>query len=89
MIAVLAAAPAACRSSQALDMTDEGIKARIQANLEADKELDLRYVTLNVHDKIATISGMVPTWNDTMRVRRIVEGTKGVDQALINLVTQD
>lgn len=89
LLAGLLAAAAACRTSQPLDMTDEGIKTRIMANLEAQRDLDLRYVTVNVHVRIATVSGLVPTYQDQFKIRQIVESTKGVDQAVINLVTQE
>lgn len=89
LVVTLAAAGAACSTSQPLDMTDPGIEARIRANLEADRQLDLRYVTISVHSRTATVSGMVPTWSDTLTIRRIVESTKGVEQAMINLITQE
>ena len=80
---------AACRSGQPLDMTDAGIKARIEANLQAQRDIDLRYVTLDVHSKIATVSGLVSTWKEKKRITIIVESTAGVDQVLINLAVQE
>ncbi len=74
---------------QALDMTDAGVKARIEANLQAQPDLDLRYVSLDVHSGIATVSGMVANWDDEKLVERIVKRTKGVQQAVINLVPKE
>lgn len=88
-LAWLAAGLSACRTAQPLDMSDSGIKARIEANLEARRDLDLRYVTLDVTARVATVSGIVNTWNERRTIERIVESTKGVDSALINLVTRE
>ncbi len=85
----LSAALGACRTMQPLDMSDSGIKARIEANLAAQRDLDLRYVTLDVHSRVATVSGLVNSWDEQRLVSRIVQSTKGVDQAVINLVTRE
>jgi len=74
---------------QALDMTDPGVKARIEAGLKAQPDLDLRYVTLDVHQGVVTVSGMVVNWDDEKLIERVVKRTRGVDQAIFNLVTQE
>lgn len=89
LVACLAAGLFACRTAQPLDMSDSGIKARIEANLAAQRDLDLRYVTLDVHSGVATVSGLVNSWNEQRTVSRIVQSTRGVDQAVINLVTRE
>lgn len=89
LLAAAACLSVACATTQPLDNSDSGIKARVEANLEAHRDLDLRYVTLDVHSRVVTVSGLVNSWNDQRTITRIVESTKGIDQAIINLVTRE
>ena len=38
---------------------------------------------------VATVSGLVNSWNEQRIVSQVVQATKGVDQAVINLVTRE
>lgn len=71
------------------DLSDPGIKARIETEFQAQPDLDLRYVTLDVHDRVVTVSGLINSFADKQTVYRIVQRTKGVEQVIINLVTQE
>lgn len=85
-----AAAAVACRGAvQPVDTSDPGIKARIEAALRGRKDLDLRYVVLDVVDGAVTVSGMMPTMSQIREVDRLVKRTKGVEAALINLVVNE
>lgn len=87
---LVVSAVCACRgTTQAIDLSDPGIKARIEASLRGRQDLDLRYVVLDVVDGVATVSGMMPTMTQIREVGRVVKRTKGVDSALINLVVNE
>lgn len=71
------------------ELSDPGIKARLEAQLQAEPGLDLRYVTVDVHARVATVSGLVRSWNEKRTVERIARRLQGVEQAVINLVIQE
>lgn len=71
------------------ELSDPGIKARLEDQLHADSHLDLRYVTLDVHQRIVTISGIVPSWDNRYEIERVAKRLEGVDQVLVNLVVQE
>lgn len=80
----------ACRGEvQPVDVSDAGIKARIEAQLRGRKDLDVRYVTVDVVDGAVTVSGMVPTRTQLREIDHLVKRTKGVEAALINLVLDE
>jgi osmotically-inducible protein OsmY len=63
--------------------------ARIEAELRGRKDLDIRYVTVDVVDGAVTVSGMVPTRSQIREIDHLVKRTKGVEAALINLVLNE
>ena len=71
------------------DLSDDGIRARIDARLAEHEEIDLRYVTINVHARIVTVSGMVTHHDERRLIQVIVSETPGVTQTVINLVVPD
>ena len=71
------------------DKSDPGIRARVEANLAAHRELDLRYVTLDVHSGVITLSGLVHSWDEKQAVEHIVNATGGFQQAVFNLAIQE
>ena len=81
----------ACRSLQLseAELSDPGIQARLDERLKADRSLDLRYVTTEVHDKVVTISGTVPSWENKRDIERTARRLEGVDQVLCNLVINE
>lgn len=88
--AALLLAALGCRGEvQPLDTSDPGIKARVEAAMRGRKDLDLRYVTVDVVDGAVTVSGMVPTMTQIREIDRLVKRTKGVEAALINLVVNE
>lgn len=71
------------------DMSDPAIKARIEAVLHGRKDLDLRYVTIDVNTRVATLSGIVPSGEQLLIIRRLASKIRGVNQILNNLVIQE
>lgn len=68
------------------ELSDPGIKARVEERLKADRSLDLRYVSFAVHDAVVTFSGTVPSWENKRDIERIARRIEGVDQVLCNLI---
>jgi osmotically-inducible protein OsmY len=68
------------------ERSDQGITARLQERMKAERGLDLRYVTLDVHDRVVTLSGTVPSWENSRDLERVARRTRGVDQVMNNLV---
>ena len=80
-----------CRGPQltTAELSDPGIKSRLEAEFHAHTELDTKYVTVDVHNKVVTISGVVNTWNERRALERIVYTLKGPEQVLINVAIRD
>ncbi len=94
LLLVLAAAltigSTACRTvNQEEDLSDAATKARIEVLLRGRRDLDLKYVTVDVNAGAATVSGIVPNGDQLRVVRRLVAGVRGVDQVLNNLIIQE
>jgi osmotically-inducible protein OsmY len=90
-LAALALGAAGCFPHQLseAELSDPGIKARLEDRLQAQPNLHLRYVTLDVHQRAVTISGIVPTYEERYEIERIAKRLPGVDQVLVNLVVQE
>ena len=71
------------------DTSDPGIKARIEAQLRAQKGLDLRYVIVDVYSRVVTVSGQVLNYEDKSTITRIVNSVPGPEQVMINLIVHD
>lgn len=84
----LASGCVSTRLSEA-ELSDPGIQARLDERLKADRSLDLRYVTTEVHDRIVTISGAVPSWENKRDLERLARRLEGVDQVLCNVIIQE
>lgn len=78
-----------CAATQQAELTDPEIKASIETALKSEPDLDLKYVTIDVHQKAVTVSGLVNDYNDRSRLNRIVRGVPGVDQVILNVVVGD
>jgi osmotically-inducible protein OsmY len=82
VLAVFTASLAACFS-------DTGIRSRVERALAAHRELDLRAVTLDVHSRIVTLSGTVPTISDKRTIEQVVGAIPGIEQFVANLVVPE
>lgn len=71
------------------DLSDPGIKARLESELRQQKDLDLRYVNIDVNNKTVNVSGIVNSWDQKLKIERIVRGLTGVEQSLVNVVVQE
>jgi osmotically-inducible protein OsmY len=89
-LAALILGSSACRSfKNDEDLSDQATKARIEALLRGRRDLDLKYVTVDVNAGAATLSGLVPNGEQVRIIRRLAAGVRGVDQVLNNLIIQE
>ena len=90
LLAAVLFSSSACRSfKQEVDLSDQAVKVRIQSLLRGRRDLDLKYVTVDVNTGVATISGIVPNSDQARVIRRLAAGVQGVEQVLNNLVVQE
>jgi osmotically-inducible protein OsmY len=90
LILLLTLASAACtRSVQPEDDSDPAVKARVELALRGRKDVDIRYISLDVVNGLVTISGVVPAPEQIRLIQRIVQRTPGVDQVMNNVVVQE
>lgn len=90
LVAALTVGSSACRTFVGdEDLSDPAVKARLESLLRGRRDLDLKYVTLDVNAGVATISGIVPTGEQVRVIRRLAAGVRGVDQVMNNLVIQE
>jgi osmotically-inducible protein OsmY len=80
---------AGCATTGQGEITDPEIKASIETALKSVPDLDLKYVTIDVHQRAVTLSGLVNDYNDRTRLHRLVREVPGVDQVIINVVIAD
>jgi osmotically-inducible protein OsmY len=71
------------------EMTDPGIKTRLEQSLRSHRELDLSKLTIDVHSRIVTITGIVASWHDKRTVEKAVAQTAGIEQSMINIVVPE
>jgi osmotically-inducible protein OsmY len=71
------------------DLSDHAVKARIETLLRGRRDLDLKYVTVDVNAGAATISGIVPNGDQLRVIRRLVARVRGVEHVLNNLIIQE
>lgn len=88
--AALALGASACRgTAQEVDYSDPATKARLEARLRGRQDLDLKYVTVDVNNGTATLSGIVPNGEQLRIIRRLAARVQGVEHVLNNLVIQE
>jgi osmotically-inducible protein OsmY len=87
---LLALAGAACtRSVQPEDDSDPAIKARVEIALRGRKDVEIRFITLDVVNGLVTVSGVVPAPEQIRLIQRIVQRVPGVEQVMNNVVAQE
>ena len=92
VLALLVALPtaSACRTKMtAAELADPAITARVKAVLDGHPELDIRYLALNTHMRIVTLSGMVESRDTKQRITDLVRRVAGVRQVVVNLAIQE
>ncbi|MFI5360538.1 MAG: BON domain-containing protein [Elusimicrobiota bacterium] len=87
---LFAFAGAGCtRALQPEDDSDPAVKARVESVLRGRKDIDIRFISLNVDNGIVTLSGIVPAAEQITVIQHLVARTRGVDQVMNNLVVQE
>lgn len=89
LVVLFALAGACTRSVQPEDDSDPAIKARVEIALHGRKDVDVRYISLDVNNGLVTISGVVPAGEQIRLIERIVARTPGVEQVMNNVVVQE
>lgn len=90
LVLVLALAGAACSHQvQEVDDSDPAIKARVESALRGRKDLDARYVAIDVESGVVTISGLVSSPDQVRTAGKIIARIHGVDTVINNLAVQE
>lgn len=90
LLVLLALAGAACAHvDQEIDDSDPAIKARVESALRGRKDLDARYVAIDVENGVVTISGLVPTQDQVRAAGKAIARVHGVDTVINNLAVQE
>lgn len=90
LLAALALAAGGCRgTAQEIDDSDPAIKARVETALRGRKDLNVRFVSVDVTGGTVTISGVVDSQAQIVKINKIIRLTHGVDGVLNNLVVQE
>lgn len=88
-VALIVGSSACVSTRQKDDLSDPATKVRIEALLRGRRDLDLKYVTVNVDAGVVTLSGIVPNSDQLRIIRRLASGVNGVEQVLNNLLIQE
>jgi osmotically-inducible protein OsmY len=87
---LLAFTSAACmRNVQPEDDSDPAVKARVELALKGRKDVEIRFITIDVVNGLVTVSGVVPEPQQIRLIQRIVQRVPGVDQVMNNVVAQE
>jgi osmotically-inducible protein OsmY len=90
LVLMFALASAACtRSVQPEDDSDPAIKARVEIALHGRKDIDVRYISIDVNGGVVTLSGIVPAPEQVPLIEKLAKRTPGVDQVMNNVVVQE
>jgi osmotically-inducible protein OsmY len=87
----VALALAGCAGPQLTEaeLSDPGIKARVEERLRAEPNLNIRFISVDAHERVVTISGLVDSLSDRWRVERLVRAVPGIEQVFVNLAFKD
>ena len=77
------------RAVNQTELSDPAILASIEGRLKAERSLNLRYVDIDVHSRIVTISGLVGSWEERRLIKKLARSTRGVEQVIINIAVQE
>ena len=87
---MLALAAAGCvRAIQPEDDSDSAIKARVVSAISGRKDLDIRYVSIDVDRGAVTLSGIIPSLDQSRAIGKIASRTPGVDRVMNNLLVPE
>ncbi|MBI5623936.1 MAG: BON domain-containing protein [Elusimicrobia bacterium] len=71
------------------DISDPGILANIESVLASQRGVKPGTVSIDVHARIVTLSGLVDTWEQKEAIRRAAKDARGVEQVVDNLVIKE
>ncbi|MBI5882002.1 MAG: BON domain-containing protein [Elusimicrobia bacterium] len=71
------------------DISDPGILANIEGALQSQRGMRPSTVSIDVHGRIVTLSGLVDTYEQKDAIRRAAHKTRGVEQVIDNLVIKE
>ncbi|MFA6317800.1 MAG: BON domain-containing protein [Elusimicrobiota bacterium] len=71
------------------DISDPGILASIESALQSQRGLRPSTVSIDVHARIVTLSGLVDTWEQKDAIRRAAKEARGVEQVIDNLLLKE
>lgn len=77
------------RNISPVDLSDAAIKARIETALRSRPDVNLRYVTVDVSDRVVTVSGIVESLRERDLIGRIARRAGGVERAVIDIVVPE
>ena len=89
LLLLVLAAGACTRNVQPEDDSDPAVKARVEIALRGRKDVEIRYVTIDVINGLVTVSGVVPAPEQIRLIQRVVQRVTGVDQVINNVVAQE
>lgn len=72
-----------------LDMSDPGIRARVQTELKTHPELETSLLQITVHVRTVYLSGLVTSYPMRRQIGDTVRRVAGVQQVVNNLVVQE
>ena len=72
-----------------VDTSDPAITARIKTDLKAQPGLSIRFLDIDTHMGIVTLSGVVESSQQRRTIERIARRTRGVEQVVVNILIQE
>ncbi|HAM36249.1 MAG TPA: hypothetical protein DEB40_09600 [Elusimicrobia bacterium] len=89
ILSICAAFFGCTRNVANLDMSDAGIKTRIETEFQSQTNVELQALTINVDNGFVILSGMVKSTQEKDLLERIARRTRGVEQVMVNVVVQE
>lgn len=89
-LSLLASFSIACTAGvKDMDLSDPAIRARVHSQLKSNPEINPRYLNVDCHMGIVTLSGMVESIDQKWAMDRVARRVPGVQQVINNLLVQE
>ena len=69
--------------------SDSDIKARIESQLRGRRDLNAKFISVDVSRRLVTITGIVNSAAQSRAIERIARRTSGADEVMNNLLVQE
>ncbi|MBI4677766.1 MAG: BON domain-containing protein [Elusimicrobia bacterium] len=92
LLACLLACLAGCVGMPAVgdaDVSDPGIQANIETALRGQRGLNISAISIDVHARIVTLSGLVESYEARDAIYRTAKAARGVELVIDNLVLRE